>query len=227
MKRCPECNFIHEDDERLCAMDGAELVNHSGPLPFDDSVLPQLMAPRNSHGRSLTLVAAAVILAIAVFLNFRNVTKRNAFQSNLQGNVYIGPRPGGKQPTINVPVVTSTPVSLESPSSSPARPKMRSSTRDHSDSPSDRDPFRAVPLPPPTPSFRPLPSYSPARATTSAPSDNSVSSTAKRNNVTTELRAPVTPEKRANTAVANQKKETRVNSFLKKTARVLKKPFNH
>jgi len=227
MKRCPACDFIHEDDEKLCAMDGAELVNHSGPLPFDDSVLPHLPAPRNSHGRSLTLVAAAVILAIAVFLNFRNFTKRNALQNNLPGNVYIGPRPGNKQPAMTIPVVTSTPVSLESPSVSPARSKIRSSTSDHSGSLSDRDPFRAVPLPSPTPSFRALPSYSPVRATTSAPSDNSVSSTAKRNNGPTELRLPATAEQRANTAVANQKKDSRVNSFLKKAARALKKPFNH
>src|SRR2546425_13249632 len=102
MRRCPVCDFIYEDDERLCAMDGAGLVNHSGPLPFEESALRQSAAPTNSHGRSLTLIAVGIILAIALFLYFHNVAKRNALQSNPQGaaKTYNPSQPGSQNPVV-------------------------------------------------------------------------------------------------------------------------------
>ena len=229
MKRCPDCDFIHEDDERLCAMDGAVLVNHSGPLPFAENVLPQTLLPRNSHGRSLTLIAAGIILAVAVFLNFNNVAKRTAFQRNLQGTAqtYVGSRPSDKNPVIEIPITTSIPVPLDSPSPSSASKKAKAATNASNDWASDRDRFRAVPVASPTALSRPSPSFAPARATTSTLSNSSVTSTSRGNVTTMESRPPVKSEKQANTTVENQKKESKINSFLKKTARALKKPFKH
>ena len=37
MKRCPQCEFIYEDDQTLCDMDGKELVYHAGPVAFEGS----------------------------------------------------------------------------------------------------------------------------------------------------------------------------------------------
>ncbi len=228
MKRCPECDFIHEDDERLCAMDGAELVNHSGQ-PFDESVLPQSLPLRNSHGRSLTLVAAGIILAIALFINFRNVAKRTGFQHNPQGtaNTYIGPRAADKSPGIVLPVETSTPFPVETPSSSPTRAKTRATTNADNDLPPGRDPFRGVPVASATPLSRPSPSFAPAKATIIGTTDNSGPSTVKRNETPSESRPPATAEKGAKASGGNQKDGSKINDFLRKTARVLKKPFKH
>ena len=41
MKRCPLCDFIYEDDQSLCDMDGIELVPDGGALP----VAPAAAAP--------------------------------------------------------------------------------------------------------------------------------------------------------------------------------------
>ena len=37
MKLCPQCEFIYEDDQSLCDMDGRELVCGPGPLAFEES----------------------------------------------------------------------------------------------------------------------------------------------------------------------------------------------
>ncbi|MDQ6651708.1 MAG: hypothetical protein M3Y84_03080 [Acidobacteriota bacterium] len=37
MKLCPQCDFIYEDDQSLCDMDGSELINHSGPVVLEGS----------------------------------------------------------------------------------------------------------------------------------------------------------------------------------------------
>ena len=50
MQRCLQCDFIYEDDQRLCDMDGAKLVRHSSPLPDGPSsqkAIPPVIAERN------------------------------------------------------------------------------------------------------------------------------------------------------------------------------------
>jgi hypothetical protein len=37
MKLCPECEFIYEDDQGFCDMDGRELVNDAGTLAFEEA----------------------------------------------------------------------------------------------------------------------------------------------------------------------------------------------
>src|SRR6266498_3464523 len=118
MRRCPVCDFIYEDDERLCAMDGTGLVNHSGPLPFEESTLPQSAAPTNSHGRGLTLIASGIILAIALFLSFHSVAKRNVLQSNPHGAAKTR-----ENPAVVIPVETASPSITPSPAFKPTPPK--------------------------------------------------------------------------------------------------------
>jgi hypothetical protein len=36
MKLCPQCEFIYEDDQRLCDMDGRELIHDPSPRAFPD-----------------------------------------------------------------------------------------------------------------------------------------------------------------------------------------------
>lgn len=38
MKLCPQCEFIYEDDQSFCDMDGKELVYDPGPLAFEENV---------------------------------------------------------------------------------------------------------------------------------------------------------------------------------------------
>src|SRR5690242_17003920 len=80
MKRCPQCEFIYEDDQSLCDMDGALLV-------FDARTLPNLhalatvdvpVAPK-AHWRHRTFPAmAALILATVLSLVYFVSTQRTA-----------------------------------------------------------------------------------------------------------------------------------------------------
>src|SRR5882672_9027903 len=116
MRRCPVCDFIYEDEEKLCAMDGTSLVNHSGPLAWEESALPQSPPPTNSHGRGLTLIASGVLLAIALFLYFHNGSRRNALQSNPgAAKTYTPPQPADRNPAIIIPVEAASPLITPSP----------------------------------------------------------------------------------------------------------------
>ena len=230
MRRCPVCDFIYEDDERLCAMDGTGLVNHSGPLPFEESALRQSAAPTNSRGRGLTLIAAGIVVAIALFLYFHNLAKLNALQSNPQGaaKTYNPSQPGGQNPVVVIPVETATPFITPSPALNPIPPKTDASPRNHrARQPDDNDPFRAVPDETETPLPRPLPSFTPTRAKIDVPSDKSVSSPVKPNLPLLESRPSATAQKEIRPTDTNQKNESKITSFFKKAGRVLKKPFKH
>ena len=222
MRRCPVCDFIYEDDEALCAMDGTGLVNHSGPLPFEERALPQSAAPVHSHGSGLTLIAAGIILAVALFLYFHDVAKRNVFQSNPRGaaKTYDPSRPGVQNPVI--PVETATPFTAPSPAFNPTPPKTNAPTRIHrARQRDDNDPFRAVPVETGTPLSRPSSSLSATRAITAVPS---VSSPVKPL-PPPESRPSETPQKEIKPT--DKKKESKVTTFFKKAGRLLKKPFEN
>lgn len=40
MKLCPQCEFIYEDDQSFCDMDGKELVFKSSPSVFEETIVP-------------------------------------------------------------------------------------------------------------------------------------------------------------------------------------------
>ena len=226
MRRCPVCDFIYEDDERLCAMDGTGLVNHSGPLPFEESASPQSAAPPHSHGSGLTLIAAGIILAIALFLYFHDVAKRNVFQSNSRGAAksYDPSRPGVQNPVI--PAETATPFTTPSPAFNPTPPKTNAPTRIHrARQRDDNDPFRAVPVETGTPLSRPLSSLTANRAIIEVPSDKSASSAVRPNLPPPESRPSETPQKEIRPT--DKKKESKISTFFKKAGRLLKKPFEH
>jgi hypothetical protein len=92
MKLCPQCEFIYEDDQGFCDMDGKELVKDSGPLAFAGTPLsppppiqpvavpgvslvvtgPALseLTPKSSTPRSFAVVALVGLVLIAVLLSF-------------------------------------------------------------------------------------------------------------------------------------------------------------
>src|SRR3954470_2105220 len=69
MKRCPQCEFVYEDDQSLCDMDGILLV-------FDSQKLPKPNTPASSglpkpQARSRVYASlAALVLAMALYFAF-------------------------------------------------------------------------------------------------------------------------------------------------------------
>ena len=174
MKRCPQCEFIYEDDQSLCDMDGVLLV-------FDSRTLPHLHAlatvsaplPEKGTRRSRMVPAfATLILMLAVASVYYVTTLRNATPPDL------------------IPASVNTTVS-EVP---------------------------AVVPPAPTPAAEEPPKEEPPRETHSAPAPVAKRAAEPPRKATITNSAPPQPEPK-------KKDDSKVESILKKTGKILKKPF--
>ena len=185
MKRCPQCDFIYEDDQSLCDMDGVLLVLDSRSLPNLHALAPVEVpvAPR-SHWRHRTFPAmAALILATVFSLVYFVSTQRNA----------TPPRSVSGASVTEPVAVPAGPVSSGQPTeSNQAAPPPAEETNGASATKEEEkkpEHTKAAPAP------------SAKKATTTTP---------------TNQRKPTDDAK---------KDESKVGSILKKTGRILKKPF--
>ena len=64
MKRCPECDFLYEDDQSLCDMDGMRLRNTGQlpPLPVRES------QPKSRWGGLMIPLLAGLVLSAVLFI---------------------------------------------------------------------------------------------------------------------------------------------------------------
>jgi len=71
MKRCPQCEFIYEDDQSLCDMDGALLVFDSRTLPNLHALapvdMPAVPVVAKAHWRHRTFPAMAALILATLF----------------------------------------------------------------------------------------------------------------------------------------------------------------
>ena len=186
MKRCPQCEFIYEDDQSLCDMDGALLV-------FDTRTMPNLhalatvdvpVAPR-AHWRHRTFPAmAALILATVLSLVYFVSTQRTAPVSTPLPQAPLSSAATTTAPTANDAAVT---------------------TKD------EPPPIKDESKP------EPAKANLTAAATNTAPTNTPSSAAAKKANAKTPTTQPKPEEPK--------KDDSKVGSILKKTGRLLKKPF--
>lgn len=180
MKRCPQCEFIYEDDQSLCDMDGALLVFDSRSLPNLHALapvdVPVPVAPK-AHWRHRTFsTMAALILATVVSLVYFVSTQR------------------GVSPTapVSVPSVTLPASNLVAPT-------------------------EANPTPEPPPPATEAGSAVPATREETKPAVPAAQPVKKATSKTS-----ITQPKPAQ---ETKKEDSKVGSILKKTGRILKKPF--
>jgi hypothetical protein len=195
VKRCPQCDFIYEDDQRLCDMDEAELVHDPRPLPEDPSRLsakPVIVPPRRSR-KSLSI---AVIFGCVLLFSGAYIFKRRTVlpKSTTSSSSLIA----DSQPKPVPPIVAAKPAPASS--LSPANTTKQSINTEKVNA--SHIPDRASPTSPP----------SRARSRVENKSRPEGTST---------QREP-RPRKSEN---SNTKNESRIGSILKKTGRILKKPF--
>ena len=167
MKRCPLCDFIYEDDQGQCDMDGIELVPNQGTALIRLEAAAQ---PAESRRRRFAaLPVAGIILVIFLFTAY-----------------YISAGRAAPQEADRPPVK----VAADSPAQSPVADVKAADERGGD--------------PPASPQPAPSPQPSPREE---------------------EKRPKRRGEKRSEPGKANEKKESDLGSILKKTGRVLKKPF--
>ena len=110
MKRCPECEFIYEDDQSLCDMDGILLV-------FDSQKLPKPRRHLGFRWRGRIVPAlAALVLSIVLVLVY-NVSTRQAAKRTTYSSAGI---PTSEAKTTSRPPAISTSAENTAPESKPA-----------------------------------------------------------------------------------------------------------
>ena len=182
MKRCPQCEFIYEDDQSLCDMDGALLVFDSRSLPNLHALapvdVPAVRVAPKAHWRHRTFPAmAALILATVLSL------------------VYFVTSQRGGSP-VNVPAVNLPASNLVAPAAA------------------------ANPTPEPPPPATEASGAAPAPAAKEEPETTKAAATAPARKASS--KTSTTQPKPAQEA---KKDDSKVGSILKKTGRILKKPF--
>jgi len=170
MKRCPQCEFIYEDDQSLCDMDGVLLVFDSRALPNMHAlttVPPKAQSKRNRAVPAFATLILALVLGMVYFVS----TQRKVAQS---------------VPTPAIVETTATPAPAESPVQASA------------------------PEPEPQPAVE-----EPKPATTKAAAAVPVK----------KVSAKASSSPQTKPATVEKKEDSKVGSILKKTGRILKKPF--
>lgn len=247
MKLCPQCEFIYEDDQRVCDMDGKALVFQptltafSGFPPLKQGVpLPRARAPR--YRRMAVTAMAGLVLGTTLVLFYYVFTQPvssaepAAAPTSTSNPILPIPRKSASPSALPTPVAYgSIPLAGEAGSAD------SQSANADSTSNAERQPLQhAVPGISPanlsaTTRTGPKATGTPAAAAKTAPS-LSISSLPRvaalpRLKPLPKLEAPKTAKKTEMVASGQmlasvkQKKESRVGSFLKKTARILTKPF--
>ena len=179
MKRCPQCEFIYEDDQSLCDMDGVLLVLDTRNLPNLHALAPVSGVARKAPKRHRAVPAFATLILVLVL-----------------GMVYF--------------------VTTQRKAATSFTPDTTTST--------------VIPAANPEPSTQPAEAIAPTAATETPSPEKEETKPVVSKPVTVTPTKKATTTKTASTtqtkASTEQKKdENKVGSILKKTGRILKKPF--
>jgi len=189
MKRCPQCEFIYEDDQSLCDMDGFLLV-------FDSQVLPKPKTPRKGSAttqwksRVVTAMAALILATVLVLVYYVSTNQQP------EAGTYPATVVTGTQPSSNASKSTSdSPVNDAQPASNTIETK--------------------TPVSAPTP----------ADASTKDNKVKSVPVTGAKEGKESILKPKAKSTQKTQSAAQAQNNDSKIGSLLKKTGKILKKPF--
>jgi hypothetical protein len=173
MKRCPQCEFIYEDDQSLCDMDGVLLVFDSRTLPTHAlATVPPTPPPAAQRRNRAVPAFATLILALVLGMVYYVSTRQT-------------------RPAVSTPSTLSiAPVVIPMPEPQPTQFVEPAQAREEEE---------------PKPAPVKQPATTPAKKSVTTKNTTSVSQTKP--------------------AAEPKKKDSKVNSILKKTGRILKKPF--
>lgn len=251
MKLCPQCQFIYEDDQNLCDMDGKALVydNRPGFLP---DTLPAVTGRRPTNAqlrfRGVPALAAFVfpaLLCLAYYASsplwdskpksrsLKAETSETSPQSQiapLQNNFSSPPAANPSQsPTNPEAAPESGSVSAHEWPETPAQQSARAPiVTKPTDGLKTNDNSLGIPRHlPPLPRLTPLPRLaSPRRLPAAKPEEKQPGSTpTPKKQVLTNQKAAKVSQTALIVEVKPESKRSKVVGFLKKTGRILKKPF--
>ncbi len=188
MKRCPQCEFIYEDDQSLCDMDGILLVLDPRTLPSLSALaVPTvaLQAKTHSRNRGVPIVAALMLATVLILVYYVSTQRYSARSTHSPASAA-----GASNSSLNVGGPTEGQPAATSEVS--GRDKT-ASTAEGENTASDAKPLATKPV--------------------TAPAAKKSTSESK----------PTATQSRS--SVREKREDSKVGSFLKKTGRILKKPF--
>lgn len=174
MKRCPQCEFIYEDDQSLCDMDGVLLVLDSRNLPNHHALATVPAKPQPRRNRAVPAFAT-LILALVLGMVYYVSTQRKAIE-----------------PVIETPAANAA-TSNPAPEVNPTLQAQPSQESEASQVPTQTE----------------EPKPAPTKQTATVPVK----------------KAPVKNASTSTSSEPKKKDDSKVGSMLKKTGRILKKPF--
>src|SRR5215211_5539144 len=101
MKRCPKCEFIYEDDQSLCDMDGVLLVFDSRALPNHQALATVPVKTQQKRNRAVPAFATlilALVLGMVYYVSTRQTRPAVSTPSTLSIAPVVIPTPE-PQPT--------------------------------------------------------------------------------------------------------------------------------
>ena len=172
MKRCPQCEFIYEDDQSLCDMDGVLLVFDTRNLPNHHALATVPAKPQTRRNRAVPAFATLILVLVLGMVYYVSI-QRKATQTVIETPA------SAASTSIPAPEVNPTP---------------------------QAQPSQASQIPQVVEEPKPAPTKQPAAAPV------------KKASVKTTTTATTQPN-------GPKKDDSKVGSILKKTGRILKKPF--
>ncbi len=194
MKRCPQCEFIYEDDQSHCDMDGMRLCHESQPLPKLQALITateQAEKPK-WRNRNVTLSASLVLACVLALVSLTSMRRQ-----------------GDRETIPPIPILIETPSTGTAISTSATSETLTSEEtsieNEVIDGPEASDPERP----------------DKAESTQSEVSESVARPNVKRQNVVRPSRS-ATPSSVGSTK-QNEKEDSKVRSAIKKTGRFFKK----
>jgi hypothetical protein len=229
MKRCPECQFLYEDEQELCDMDGTVLRT--------TSFLPPLARPQpiERNGRpsiwgGLAILLLALVVIGSVLVTLYRATPAKSSSSSVPQNQPAGTNQDTKLPvsdspqpvtTPAIPAKTTDPFALpetrpQDAAANSSRPVPSTNEKRITIEPATRDPLAAPSV------VVNAPKAAPSQTSPAAPTSQKTVTGSKTIAVHPEP-PPAKPAPQSKTQ--NQDKDSKVKSLFKKAGRVLKRPF--
>jgi len=227
MKRCPECQFIYEDEQQCCDMDGTVLRFTS----FLPSLAPPEPTERNDlksiWGR-LAIPLLTLVVIGSVLVTLYRATPRTFSSSSAPINQPAGANQDTKLPVSDSPQMVTTPAIPAKPAEPSSAATRAQNTAAKS---TGRDPFTneerltiepatRVKIEPPPPVIN-APKPAPSQ-TSPPPVSQKAGATANTISVRPQ---PPTAKPTPQSKTQNQDKDSKFKSLFKKAKRVLKNPF--
>lgn len=238
MKLCPQCEFIYEDEQKVCDMDGEALVYDTRLGVVPGTVPAVASAPQTKFRLRVVVVPVVAGLVLSAFLSVAYYASSPLLKADIPSpnRKPEAPATSLHQP-IAAPLENSSPPPVTNPSQSPTNPAAASASvsvdvdelTEKPESQSARSHVAAKAALkatdtrltiarrlPPLRQLNPLPELPPLKRLPAAKPEAKAADSATRPKAVVVDVKPVP---------ANASKQSGVKSFFKKTARILKKPF--